>query len=128
MIDAVGVFATHHVRDGLVKFDNISELEVADRYIEFLRGLGFQKREIELVSGDPDKNSQYRREWRNQLSETYLNIRRSPSGTNYRPKTSLWVRPSESALTKRDTGPAGFRFTIAMAFIIYGVIPMEKPK
>ena len=128
MIDAVGVFATHHERDGFVKFDGISDLQAADLYIGFLRSLGFQKRELELVSGDPGQDSQYRREWQDRLSETYLRIRSSPPGPNYRPKTSLWVRPSESALGKRNTGPAGFRFTMAMAFIVYGVIPVETPK
>jgi hypothetical protein len=128
MIDAVGVFAVHHERDGFVKFDSISEFRAADHYIGFLRSLGFQKRELELVSGDSDHDSQYRIQWRDRLSETYLIVRSSPPGSNYRPKTSLWVRPSESALAKRNTGPAGFRFTIAMAFIVFGVIPMETPE
>jgi integrase len=128
MIDAVGVFAVHHERDGFVRFDSISELQAADLYIGFLRSLGFQKRELELVSGDPDQDSQHRREWQDRLSETYLRIRSSPPGPNYRPKTSLWVRPSELALAKRNTGPAGFRFTMAMAFIVYGVIPLKTPK
>jgi hypothetical protein len=128
MIDAVGVFAVHHERDGFVRFDSISDLQAADLYIGFLRSLGFQKRELELVSGDPDQDSQHRREWQDRLSETYLRIRSSPPGPNYRPKTSLWVRPSELALAKRNTCPAGFRFTMAMAFIVYGVIPLKTPK
>lgn len=128
LIDALGVFAAHHERDGFVKFDSISDLQAANLYIGLLRRMGFQTREFELLSGDPEHDSEYRRAWRNDLSETYLNIRESPPGTNYRPKTSLWGRPSRAALAKRNTGPASFRFTMAMAFIVYGVITMEPPK
>ncbi len=123
--DAIGVFAVHHQRDGFVEFDSISELQAVDRYIEFLRSLGFEKRELELVSGDTAANSQYGRQWRRRLSETYLRIRRCPAGRNYGPKTSLWVRPEAKVPYQRKTGAAGFRFMMAMAFIIFDAIPAD---
>lgn len=49
--DGFHIFATHHQRDGFVQFDSISEIQTADRYIEFLRQAGFGKRELDLVSG-----------------------------------------------------------------------------
>lgn len=121
--DAVGVFAERHVRDGFVRFDSIAELRAADRYIEFLRTVGFEKRKMEFVSGTPDVDSEYRRQWRHRLSETYLLIHPCPPGRNYSPKESLWVRPTVAALEGNSTGPAGFRFTMAMAFIVFGAIP-----
>jgi hypothetical protein len=120
---AVGVFAGNHERDGFVRFDSISELQSADCYISFLRSQGFGKRELELVSGEADADSRYRRQWRNELSETYLLISGCPSGRNYGPKTTLWIRPTITALAKRNTSPAGFRLTMAMAFIVFGKIP-----
>jgi integrase len=120
--DAVHIFAKRYERDGFVKFDSILDIANADHYIQFLRGLGFQKRELELVSGDPSVESCLRRQWREQLKETYLSIRSCPRGRCYSPKTSLWIRPSVTALAKRHTGPAGFRFTMAMAFIVFGTV------
>jgi hypothetical protein len=77
-----------------VKFDSILDIANADRYIQFLRGLGFQKRELELVSGDSSTESSLRRQWQDNLSETHMLIRSYPEGRNYSPKTSLWIRPS----------------------------------
>ena len=94
-------------------------------YISFLRSQGFGKRELELVSADADTDSQYRRQWRLKLSETYLLISACSSGRNYGPKTALWIRPKVTALAKRNTGAAGFRFAMAMAFIVFGTIPVD---
>ncbi len=123
--DAVGVFAVHHTQDGFIEFESISELEAADCYIGLLRNLGFQKRELELVSGDADEDSECRHQWRDELSEPYLHIRPCPPGRNYGFATSLWVRPSVTALAKRKVSPANFRFMMAMAFIVFGRIPQE---
>jgi integrase len=123
--DAVGIFTKHLERDGFVRFDSISELRTADRYIKFLRSQGFEKRELELVSGDADIDSQYRRQWRLKLSETYLLIRACSSGRNYGPKTSIWIRPKVTALANRNTSAAGFRLTMEMAFIVFGAIPVD---
>ena len=122
---AVGIFAIHHERDGFVRFGSISELGTADLYIKFLLGQGFGKRELELTSGDADTASVYRSEWRRKLSATNLLISSCPSGRNYGPKTALWIRPKLTALTKRDTSAAGFRFIMAMAFIVFGTIPVD---
>ncbi len=123
--DAVGIFAERHERDGFVRFDSISELQAAGCYIEFLREFGFQKRELELVSGDATPDSQYRRQWRLRLSETYVVIRPCPPGRNYGAKTSLSIRPKVQALAELKTGAAGFRFAMAMAFIVFGAIPVQ---
>jgi integrase len=123
--DAVRIFATRNERDGFVRFDSILDIANADHYIQFLRGLGYQKRELELVSGDSSAESCLRRQWREQLSEPYLSIRSCPRGRCYSPKTSLWIRPSATALAKRHTGPAGFRFIMAMAFIVFGIVDVK---
>jgi integrase len=124
--DAVGIFAQCHERDGFVKFKDVSDVHDADRYIEFLRKLDFGKRELDLVSGDSKLSSELRRQWRDTLSETYLDIRPCPPGRNYTPVMSLWIRPKSRALGRRNTGPAGFRFLMAMAFILFGVIPSNQ--
>jgi integrase len=124
--DAVAIFADHHERDGFIQFSTIAEVGRANRYIEFLLKLGFGKRELTLLSGDTDPKSKCRRKWSDRndgLSEPYLYILPCPPGRNYGPKTSLWIRPNPNALSKRDTGPAGFRFVMAMAYIVFGPVP-----
>ncbi len=78
------------------------------------------------MSGDADAGSRYRRQWGNELSETNLLISACPSGRNYGPKTALWIRPKLTALAKRNTSPAGFRLTMAMAFIVFGRLPVDQ--
>jgi integrase len=126
--EAVGVFAMHHTRNGFVEFESIRELDAADLYIEFLLQLGFQKRELDIVSGDPYQKSQHRCQWLNSLSVPYLRIRRCSPARNYGYQSSLWVRPSVLALAKRGTCAGGYQFTMAMAFIVFGTIPAESPQ
>jgi hypothetical protein len=123
---AVGIFAEHYERDGFISFDSISELESADCYIRFLRIQGFGKRELELVSGDADADSEHRRQWGNELTETYLVISACPSGRNYGPKRAIWIRPKVTALATRNTSAAGFRLTMAMAFIVFGALTVDQ--
>ncbi len=123
---AAGIFAKHYMRNGFVRFESISDIEAADLYVEFLRRLGFGKRELELISGDMDQHSDSRKEWRDRLSEPYLLISPCVPKRNFYPKSSLWVRPKVDALAKRNSSAADFRFTMAMAFVAFGPI-LETP-
>jgi hypothetical protein len=119
--DALGLFKEQLERGAFVRFDSIEKLADADRYIEFLRNLGLGKRQIELISGDPDTNSEYRRNWSNSLDEPNMSIKPCGESRNYGAKSSLSIRPDfgETGMVL-GTGPAGFRFAMAMAFIVFG--------
>lgn len=124
--DAIGIFASFHERDGFVAFESIGKIATADRYIRLLGTLGFRNRELEVICSVAGSDSNAFREWRSQLvakGHKGLQILPSPPGGSYAPRGSLWVRPSRDALRARGTGPSGFRFLMAMAFIIFGEIP-----
>lgn len=123
---AAGIFAKHYMRNGFVRFESISDIEAADLYVEFLRRLGFGKRELELVSGDMDQQCGSLKEWRDRLSEPYLLISPCDPKRNFYPKSSLWIRPKVDALAKRNSSAADFRFTMAMAFVAFGPV-LETP-
>jgi hypothetical protein len=100
----------------------IADIGNANRYIEFLRRSGFGKRELMLISGDSNPNSESRLRWNDRkdgLSEPNVYILPAPQGRNYGPKTSLWIRPTYAALAKRHTGFAGFRYAMAMAYVVF---------
>jgi hypothetical protein len=117
---ALQSFSLRVQRGAFVRFDGLSELAEANLYIEFLRGLGLKKRQIELVSGDPDPDSPYIKLWKDRLSELYMRITPCKMSRNYGPKSALSVRPCSSADAGLRTGNAGFRFAMAMAYVRFG--------
>jgi integrase len=126
LAEALGLFGRSHERDGFVAFESIDRIEAAERYIRLLGDLDIRNSEIEVICGVTDANSDVLREWRNQLiarGHKGLRIRPCPPGGSYAPRGSLWVRPSADMLTALNTGPSGFRYLMAMAFIAFGEIP-----
>lgn len=118
---ALELFTGHLERGAFVRFHSVDKLSSADCYIRFLRNLGLGKRQIELVSGDPDAGSQFRRNWRDRLDEPYMSIKPRGKSQSFGAKSSLSIRPDfDETRTVLGTGPAGFRFAMAMAFIIFG--------
>jgi hypothetical protein len=119
--DALGLFVVHLENRAFVRFESIERLSNADRYIQLLRRIGLGKRQIELVSGDPDPGSQHRRDWRDGLDESNMLLRPCDNFRNFVAKSSLSIRPNFAAANKViGTGPAGFRFAMQMAFIVFG--------
>jgi hypothetical protein len=117
--DALNLYVGYFEVGAFLRFANISEIKKADRYIEFLRRLGLGKRNIELVSGDPDPASQFRNEWRDSLSETNMLIHPCEDSRKFGAKSSLSIRPLFDPLGEIGTGSAGFRFAMAMAFVVF---------
>jgi len=128
--DALGLFVVHLERGAFVRFDSIEDAPNADLYIAFLRKMKLGKQQIELVSGDPDPKSQHRRDWRATLYETNMLVSPCDNSRNYGAKSSLSIRPDFlEARTVLGTGPAGFRFAMEMAYIVFGRladIPTEQ--
>ena len=115
---ALNSYASRLERGGFVRFQCTTELDSADRYIRFLRDLGLRKLDIELVSGDSDSASPYIRWWKEHLTELYLRIVPCPDSQTFGAKKNLSIRP-------RSGGPlrishAGFRFAMAMAYVVFG--------
>jgi integrase len=116
----VKIFAEHHLRDGFVQFASTGASDDANQYVRFLIRLGFGVRGLHVVSGDHNPKSDHRKQWRRVLQEPGLVIQQCPSPGNYGPKSSLWIRPSAETLERGGSSAAGFRFVMAMAFIVFG--------
>ena len=119
--DALQIFTQRAEADAFVRFDSPEYAAITDRYIAFLMRLGLQKRKIELISGDVEGISEWKLLWRNSLAVPNLLIQsRGPSSVPG-PKSALFIRPNfDESRTILGTGPAGFHFLMAMAYIVYG--------
>lgn len=119
--DALQIFVQRVEANVFVRFDSPEFASEADRYIAFLRSFNLPKRRIELISGDNSVHSKWKAVWKDALEIPNLMIQARPRSGFFGSNSALFVRPDFQYSQKTPgTGPAGFRFLMAMAYIVYG--------
>ena len=93
---ASGIFARHAERGAWVRFDTIAHSAECDRFLEFLLELKIGRKQIELISGDSNRNSAIIAEWSRVPNIKDRDLVITPSdrkSRNFPLATALYVRP-----------------------------------
>lgn len=126
------IFARHAERGAWVRFDSIAQSAVCDRFLEFLLELKIGRKQIELISGDSNRNSAFIAEWSRVPNIKERDLVITPSdrkSRNFPLKSALYVRPKfGSHRNMADVNPAGYRFAMEMAFVAFGEIQGSEPR
>jgi hypothetical protein len=106
-------------RANFVRFRDHLEKEIAVEFVDCMSRLGIFRGSLECVSGDPDKKSEDRKQWKGVL---HIRIKPRPSGGDFGSKSSLSVRPAPQLNPNTNVKRSAFRFLLVMAYIAFGEI------
>ncbi len=122
--DALQTFARRVEVNAFVRFDSPECASEAVRYVSFLRRLNLPKRKIKLIIRDNHVHSKWKAAWKDALEIPNLLIQPRLRSGFCGPNSALFVGPDfQYAKQSLGTGPTGFRFLMAMAYIVYGADP-----
>jgi len=108
--------------ENLLVFHGFKEVELAKRYVQFLRGLGIPKTRLKFVSFDDRERSRIRKRWKQELGLTWrhtLHVRKPTNPASPTAREWLGVRPRFAWKEGEEKKGAayGVRFLLIMAAI-----------